>query len=616
MTDFKTTGPLFIGGDAVINKPPSSGIDLNVAASTAVPGKVQLATDGEANPNKAVKGDDPRLYDSRNPLPHGHDASDILTGLLATARLGTGTADATKFLRGDQTWASDHFDATFIVSATGGAAGSDDRKTHSTLASALAAALPYSSVHIHLLEGTHLHSMLTPFDTTGKKIKISGSAATIVSDGVSSWTLYFSGSGDLYLVGFDVSGGFGGLYCYPEVDLLADNIRFFGNGIGFVNKWLGSEPDTKKYPQKLISCHSVSDLGYGVGFSSSAIRGTLLIGCTGTGGSAAFSSGDGITLYHGCMSYGGSLGWQVTGSSTLSRVAVINCVANQSTCGLISTSVGEVILQGFIGESNLTDGCHFTNGTVMISGSLVNSSGNYGYRFINSSVDISGSSSRLCGKEGIHISSASPCRVAGNRIFRCSQLSPGAYSGIYVNHTASVEYMVCDNYVYGNPGEHYYGIYEAQGSGKITYQNNKSINAPVYGIFESSSEVLDPKEAYITITRLAGDGSGTEVIDSASHPAVNFKPRVIEFLSQETLNEVIYSQGNSDGSVNFCHRHNEAADRADLINCLNVESGGDGYTAVVGLIGKVDGNLQEGFRLDWTVIGVGKDVSVTAVLRR
>jgi hypothetical protein len=37
---------------------------------------------------------------------HTHDASAITTGTVATARLGSGTANSTSYLRGDQTWAT------------------------------------------------------------------------------------------------------------------------------------------------------------------------------------------------------------------------------------------------------------------------------------------------------------------------------------------------------------------------------------------------------------------------------------------------------------------------------------------------------------------------------
>ena len=51
-------------------------------------------------------GNDARLSDARAPTSHSHAASDISSGTMATARLGSGTADATTFLRGDQTYAT------------------------------------------------------------------------------------------------------------------------------------------------------------------------------------------------------------------------------------------------------------------------------------------------------------------------------------------------------------------------------------------------------------------------------------------------------------------------------------------------------------------------------
>jgi hypothetical protein len=52
------------------------------------------------------QGNDARLSDSRTPTTHTHAASDIASGTIATARLGSGTASASTFLRGDGSWAA------------------------------------------------------------------------------------------------------------------------------------------------------------------------------------------------------------------------------------------------------------------------------------------------------------------------------------------------------------------------------------------------------------------------------------------------------------------------------------------------------------------------------
>lgn len=59
-----------------------------------------VSADGELNGSELVKADDSRLSNSRTPTAHNHATSDTNSGTFATARLGTGTAAAGKYVDG------------------------------------------------------------------------------------------------------------------------------------------------------------------------------------------------------------------------------------------------------------------------------------------------------------------------------------------------------------------------------------------------------------------------------------------------------------------------------------------------------------------------------------
>ena len=62
--------------------------------------------DNTSDANKPVSTAQQTALDGKAAASHSHSGADITSGTVSTARLGTGTASASTYLRGDQTWAA------------------------------------------------------------------------------------------------------------------------------------------------------------------------------------------------------------------------------------------------------------------------------------------------------------------------------------------------------------------------------------------------------------------------------------------------------------------------------------------------------------------------------
>lgn len=71
--------------------------------------------DNTSDANKPVSSAQQTALDGKAATSHSHSGADITSGTVATARLGSGTANSTTFLRGDQTWATPSGDGGFVV---------------------------------------------------------------------------------------------------------------------------------------------------------------------------------------------------------------------------------------------------------------------------------------------------------------------------------------------------------------------------------------------------------------------------------------------------------------------------------------------------------------------
>lgn len=108
----------------VVNGSGTKSVRAGTAASTpkfpSIPGSsVVLAAIYVPSGITAVTAN--HITDKRQFVSHVHPASEVGSGTIATARLGSGSATSTTFLRGDQTWASLTAGAAYVNHGNTGA---------------------------------------------------------------------------------------------------------------------------------------------------------------------------------------------------------------------------------------------------------------------------------------------------------------------------------------------------------------------------------------------------------------------------------------------------------------------------------------------------------------
>ncbi len=134
----------------------------------------------------AAQGNDSRLSDARTPTSHVHGAADISSGTVATARLGSGSASASTFLRGDQTWAAPSSSAP-VAGTTAGIVAGTTAVTNGTIVtvSGFYAAGDAGAGSTYLVEAASGETWTTmgagfDMDTSGR-IKITGATQKLVA---------------------------------------------------------------------------------------------------------------------------------------------------------------------------------------------------------------------------------------------------------------------------------------------------------------------------------------------------------------------------------------------------------------------------------------------------
>lgn len=167
-------------GQAVLTATDAAAARTTIGAGTSsfdgvyasLTGKPTLGTAAAADMNDFATAAQGAKADTATQPGHLHAAADVTSGILASARLGSGTADVTTFLRGDSTWGTPASSAQVGIPKRTGTVISG--LTHGSSAAASAA---------HIADRVVAHVIYLPYDTSidrfGCRVLTAGAGATL-----------------------------------------------------------------------------------------------------------------------------------------------------------------------------------------------------------------------------------------------------------------------------------------------------------------------------------------------------------------------------------------------------------------------------------------------------
>jgi parallel beta-helix repeat protein len=360
---------------------------------------------------------------------HAHAASDVTSGTMATARLGSGSASSSTYLRGDQTWAAVSSSSPFPYDVTASpynATGDGVTDDSSAINAAITAANAAGGGVVLFPEATYIVQNITLKSNvilrgmgygTILKLKASTTADVIKTSGVSDATkITFSGVEHMTIDGNKANQSAG-------VDL-----QQFGVALQFATDcwvdrcWVKNTQRSGIYfsgsRNMVTNCH-LSGIGNAGAAGSIIGRTGIAFNTDGTNapvGSIAKNNRVLSCLEHGIKVYPGGHNSQINGNYILAAAdrgiyfqGCNYCTANDNTID------GAGVNGIFFGENASAGIGNVATGNA-INGTLVGASGGHGILFWSQTgCTISGNQVSGSYGNGIYILDSSAYTVTGNR---------------------------------------------------------------------------------------------------------------------------------------------------------------------------------------------------------